>query len=355
MKPRPVVSSVGMLAVLLLVAGAAHAGLTCSPIPEATFAIDGITSLNAAVINPSSPVTGTVNATGCDIAVYFSPGEKGSVKNATIFGAIKAGIVNNGAKVAIDSNAVYQIGDNPLSGVQYGLAIYVYGLGTRASGDVTNNTIWDYQKNGITIKASDSNVVGNTVIGQGPVSYIAQNGIEIAYGSNSTVANNRVFGMSYTGANNASSAGILLIGGAYFGHPLQTKTLVENNDLSGNDVGVWLANLAADGINPDTSAPGKNVVAYNAIRNNGIFNTTGGPLTATAAPFYPYQAGVTVQDSKDTVVGNSICGIGYTPEASMPPYLYRVDSSLAVSLSQWSNGCDTDHDGPGWGGPHEAR
>ena len=34
---------------------------------------DGI-NLTAALVNPSGPVTGTVNATGCNIGVYYGPG-----------------------------------------------------------------------------------------------------------------------------------------------------------------------------------------------------------------------------------------------------------------------------------------
>ena len=321
----------GLLAVGLAF-GPAQASASCTPIPEASFTIDTIGNLNAAVVNPSSTVTGVVDATGCDIGVYFSPGTTGAVRNATVFGAQKAGIVNNGAKVTIDSNAIYQIGDNPLDGVQYGLAIYVYGLGSSpASGDVTHNTIWRFQKNGITIKGANSDVVGNTVIGEGPVDYIAQNGIEVAYGSTSDVEDNTVFGMSYTGAGEASSAGVLLIGGDCFGLPVQANTTVKDNNLSGNDVGVWLANIAADCASSQ-STPTRNMVLSNMISDNGVFNATGGVTGA-------YQAGVAVLGDKDKVVGNSICGVGYTPQTSTPPYLFTVDSSLAISPVVANNGC----------------
>jgi hypothetical protein len=210
----------------------------------------------------------------------------------------------------------------------------VYGLGSSpASGDVTNNTVWKFQKNGITIKGANSDVVGNTVIGEGSVNYIAQNGIEVAYGSTTDVEDNTVFGMSYTGAGEASSAGILLIGGDCFGGPAQANSTVQDNNLSGNDVGVWLANIAAD-CESSQSTPTRNKVLSNTIRDNGVFNTTG-DVTG------PYQAGVAVLGDKDKVVGNSICGVGYNSAA---PGIFSVDASAAISPVVAGNGC------PGFGG-----
>jgi len=326
-----------MAAALTFAAAQASA---CSAIPEATFSIDTISGLTAAEIN-TSVTGGTVNATGCDIGVYFSPGKTGVVRNATVFGAQKAGIVNNGARVTIDSNAVYQIGDTPLDGVQYGLAIYVYGQGSSlASGDVTNNTVWSFQKNGITVHGPNarSDVLNNTVIGEGPVDYIAQNGIEVGYGATTNVLNNTVFGMSYTGPNEASSAGVLLFGGPFFdflfpNSPVQANSVVQGNNLSGNDIGVALANYDSAGTGSQNT-PTKNVVVGNTLRDNGIFNTTGDVTVG-------YQAGVQIVGKDDLVFGNSICGIGYTP-ATAPPAtanIFSVDATIAITPIVFGNGC----------------
>jgi hypothetical protein len=331
---------------VMFAAPAAHALLPlCTPIPETSFEIDGISGLTAAVVNPGSLNGVSIVATGCDIGVYFSPGTTGSVTNSTVTGAQKAGIVNNGGKVTIDSNSVYQIGDNPLDGVQYGLAIYVYGFNSRASGNVTNNTVWNFQKNGITLRGPTSNikVQGNTVIGQGPVNYIAQNGIEIGLGASTSVQSNTVSGMSYTGTNSAASAGILLFGGhCYDGFitpsaAVQSNTSVTSNNVTASDVGIWLNNLAADCVSSDSRTT-RNNVSLNSARNNGIFNKTGGPLTSLS-PSDPYQAGISDQGRSDSIIGNSICGIGYTPQASTPPYLFSVDTTLAISPLALLNFC----------------
>ena len=56
-------------------------------------------------------------------------------------------------------------------------------------------------------------ISNNTVTGEGPVDYIAQNGIQLGYGAKATVTGNTVTGNAYTGANGASSGGILVVGG----------------------------------------------------------------------------------------------------------------------------------------------
>ena len=55
------------------------------------------TTLTAKIINPTAPVTGPIDATGYDIAVYFGPGHSGTV-TADISGAKYYGVVADGAK-----------------------------------------------------------------------------------------------------------------------------------------------------------------------------------------------------------------------------------------------------------------
>jgi len=354
MKTRLVTFVATQLAVSWLAAAAA--GAACTSIPEVSLKIGPITNMTAAVVNPSAQVTGTIDATGCDLGVYYSPGKTGSVTGATIFGARVVGIVNNGANVTIDGNMIRQIGDNPFDGVQIGIGIYVYGLATPASGDVTNNTIQQFQKAGIVLKGASSNVLNNTVVGQGPVNYIAQNGIQISYGSISSVEFNSVSGMSYTGPNFNTATGIMLIGGPCFSQPAQINTLVANNTLVGNDVGVFSSNRASDCIHPDPS-PTNNTIRFNTIGNNGISNASGGPMSgvrempedvfvvsqasapAGSGPVGPYQAGVTDIGTNDAIISNTIGGIGYTPQSDTPPFLFCIDTTLTMSPLVAGNSC----------------
>ena len=66
-------------------------------------------------------------------------------------------------------------------------------------------------------------VTGNTVTGEGPVNYIAQNGIQMGYGAKGAVTSNIVTGNAYSGANQASSGGILVVGGPAFEPVLPTR------------------------------------------------------------------------------------------------------------------------------------
>ena len=325
------------LTALCLSVPGAMAFPVCKLIPEASFSVGGVSNLSASIVNPGAPVTGLVNAIGCDIGVYFSPGKTGSVTSARVLGARVAGIVNNGANVKVDGSAIYQIGDLPISSAPYGYGIYVSGQSARASGNITHNTIWDFQQGGIEVIGATALIEYNTVTGQGPTTVLAQRGIEVGLSSRSTIQFNNIFGMSYFGEDRATGAGIRLYGGPCFDGPDQTDTSVLSNQLTGNDIGIALNNLAVNCVNSDTSAT-KNTISYNAIRDNGVFNSVGGPLDGSG-PLGAYQAGVSDQGKLDQIIGNSICGFGYTPQGFSPPYIYSVDTTLALSPIALLNKC----------------
>src|SRR5205814_5058320 len=68
-------------AAAMIGSGQALAAPTCTP---TGFIRDGM-DLTAEVFNPATPVTGEVDATGCNIGVYFS--QPGSVSGANVHGA----------------------------------------------------------------------------------------------------------------------------------------------------------------------------------------------------------------------------------------------------------------------------
>ncbi len=53
-------------------------------------------NMTAALINPPLTVTGVVDATGCNIGVYYDAGNTGSIKKAEIFGSNYFGVLVNG-------------------------------------------------------------------------------------------------------------------------------------------------------------------------------------------------------------------------------------------------------------------
>lgn len=295
--------------------GAAKASVSCT---ATGFYRDSI-NLTAAVIATGTTynVSGQVNASGCNIGVYYGPGTGGTVSAAQVFGANYFGVVNNGGQVTVSGSQIHDIGENPLNGDQHGVAIY-YAYDNPSKGTITKNLIWNYQKGGIVVNGvgSKATITHNTVIGQGPVNYIAQNGIQIGFGAKGTVSNNIVTGNSYTGSGEAASGGILVVGGGCYGSSLTIGVHITYNDVIGNDVGIYLSNLDAN-CSP-TLTPTNIVVKHNISTNDGVNNTSGD------GPNAGYQAGVSDQGDNDTIENNGICGLGYTP-VTPPPYLYFID------------------------------
>jgi parallel beta-helix repeat protein len=296
------------------------------------FMRDGI-DMTAAQIGGN--VTGDLNASGCNIGVYYDSTHSGNVTGANIHDANYYGVVVNGDIGTVNANVtgstIHDIGETPLNGTQHGNAIYYRALGTgTASGTISGNTLTNYQKGGITVNGNVSATITNNIVtGKGPVNYIAQNGIQVGYGAKATVTGNTVSGNAYTGANLASSAGILVVGGACFGFPATVGLDISKNALTGNDVGVWLFNAAADCASAPTTKT-NNSVKFNTISNNAVTNTTG--FSATCG----YQAGVSDVGTKDQIVNNSISGIGYTKQAggdctgTPPAFLRFVDAGSSA-------------------------
>src|SRR5260370_4342415 len=112
-------------------------------------------SINMTAAQIGGDVTGSLDATGCNIGVYYDNTTSGNVSGANIFGANYFGVVVNGDAGAVSVNvtgsAVHNIGEMPLNGTQHGNAIYYRALGTgSASGVIWGNTVTHYPKNGIT-------------------------------------------------------------------------------------------------------------------------------------------------------------------------------------------------------------
>jgi hypothetical protein len=174
-----------------------------SPVCTPTgFVKDGI-NLTAAVFDPSGPVTGQVDASGCSIGVYYGPRTTaGSVDGAEIFGANYYGVVVNGGAADVTNSSIHDIGESPLNGAQHGVGVF-YGAtadGIPSSGTLSGTTITNYQKNGVAVDGAGTavSVENNTVTGQGMIDWTAQNGIQISRGATALVTGNTVSGNWYT-------------------------------------------------------------------------------------------------------------------------------------------------------------
>jgi hypothetical protein len=177
--------------------------MAASNCTETGFVRDGI-NLTARKIGVA--VTGSLDATGCDIGV-FNPT---SVNKADIHGARYYGVVVSGnTKVNTTNSKVHQIGEKPFDGTQHGRAIlYIDG----ARGTISGNKVYDFQKNGIEVRGvtadasapsssrTSATIVNNVIKGQGRIDYNAQNGIVILGNASASVKDNTVSGIWYTPA-----------------------------------------------------------------------------------------------------------------------------------------------------------
>jgi hypothetical protein len=271
-------------------------------------------NLTAALINPPGPVGSMLDATGCHIGIYYDGGHDATLDGADVSGASHYGVLvntDNGgtSAVSVKRSVVHHIGDVPHGGGQYGVGILLRGYAGLITGEIDNNQVLDYQKGGITANGRGVNVAitNNAVIGDGHLTYTAQNGIQVAFGATSSnLSANFVYGNSYRGdpGDGSSSAGILIAGGAAFGScpPLNAPCdyvrdlEVRDNTVFANDVGVYLFN--ADESGSASPTPTNLIAVQNVIYGDLCYNTV-------------FQAGVSDVGHSDTIRRNTIYGPGY--------------------------------------------
>jgi hypothetical protein len=233
---------------LILSHSPAHAA-TCSP---TGYEKDG-KYLTAAYINPTT-VTSPINATGCNIGVYYDHNYDGiaELDGVEIYGANYFGVLVNGdagnVQVNITKSKIHNIGEVPFNGAQHGVAIYYLAMnGFQATGIVEKNEVFKYQKNGITINGpgADVTVIGNTVTGEGRIDYIAQNGIQFGWGAMGKLTGNEVSGNYFDNCEGSGkstclwvSAGVLL----YEANPLffRSMAIKSVNDLHDNQYNILI-------------------------------------------------------------------------------------------------------------------
>jgi hypothetical protein len=178
-----------------------------------------MTAKSVVLVGPAT-ISGEVDATGCNIGVYFAPGTTGTVNDANIHGANYFGVVVHRASVNITDSEIHDIGETPFNGAQHGLAVYYATVDSGSAvaqpactsgsttGTVDSNTIWDYQKGGIIVNCEGSSVIvtNNSVTGLDKVNFIAQNGIQFGFGAQGEARGNEISNNFYTGCSNQDAA-----------------------------------------------------------------------------------------------------------------------------------------------------
>ena len=210
----------------------------------------------------SSPATVTDEDTGQTIVpiVDVEPGSTGvTLSNLVVDGSGLSssfsgcgdnfvGVLYQEASGTISASTVRNVElSSGLGGCQDGLAIFVQSGSGTANVAIQQNTVTNYDKNGITCVDAGTvcNIDQNTITGAGPTSTIgAQNGIQVGPGAAGTIDNTNASGDDWTGAVNPVepqadyAAGILLYGAG-------GKTTVDHSDLGNDQIGLEIVDSNA--------------------------------------------------------------------------------------------------------------
>ncbi|WP_240358893.1 right-handed parallel beta-helix repeat-containing protein [Myxococcus vastator] len=174
---------------------------------------------------------------------------------------------------------------------------------------VQDNLMVGYQKAGVVATGNVTvNIAANRFVGDGPVDYIAQIGVQVGFGATGQIVNNQITGHSYTGSDVAN--GILIYGGELYGGPLSFDVLIEGNQLFNNDIGVYLSQGDANGDPPEVQTDIQ--VVDNLLHFDGVTNG------------FVYQAGISDLGTGNVIHSNIITGSGYDP-ATLPGSTFAVD------------------------------
>lgn len=318
-------------AMFLCASLAAAFSLQATVCTQTGFIRDG-KNLTAKLNNPSGHVSGEVDATGCNIGIYYGPGSTGKVKGALIHDADYYGVVNDGANVEIAFSSIHDIGQSK-ENFDQGFAIYLT-EGSVATGSIHDNLIWDYSNGGIIVNGAGAsiNIANNIVTGKGPSTTQDRTGIQLGFGTTGTIQGNQVIGNSYSGPVGEFAQGIFVFGGPCYGPeiPLTQGVIISNNTLTGNDVGIQVDNGDAS-CNPSTMAT-SNKIIDNKIMKFQVTNVTG----FSKSPALAYEAGVENSGDGDIIQSNLICGAGYTATAAQPDLFY-IDLTRATNPVVSSN------------------
>jgi len=209
-------------------------------------------NMNQPVIKPNAVVANsTSTATGNPIAaIVLIDGVNGvNLSDLTVDGSTNGingcaptlvGVYYRNSSGNADSLAVRNIKlGQGLEGCQSGLGIFVQtGNGMQSKVNVTDSSVHDYQKNGITANevGTNVNIKGNDVAGIGNTPNIAQNGIQVADGALGTVDSNFVLNNVYgncTDQNNcgAASTNIVIDG--------SNNVKVTNNTVGNSQINIY--------------------------------------------------------------------------------------------------------------------
>jgi len=216
------------------------------------------------------------------------------------------GIFYRNASGRVTNSAVRNIRLFPDIGCQVGVGIFAQSgnepnVRRGARLEVTNTSVHDYQKNGISGNESGTELIatGNAVTGIGPTPAIAQNGIQIAFGARGSIEGNSVINNNFSSCTSVSctfvAANILVFSAA-------SGIRVANNNLGKSQANVF---FGGDTVQPVTNG----LIEGNTIFDTDVFDgiyINGNNNTARANRiFNSDEASVFIDGNNNKITGNT--------------------------------------------------
>jgi nitrous oxidase accessory protein NosD len=264
---------------------------------------------NGAIVLPSIMVANTTGSSGAPIAAAIlvknaaNVGVEGLIVDTTSNGITECspdliGILYQNSSGRIEHNAVRNTKlTASLNGCQSGDGIVVQSLGGEASKvSIDDNSVHDYQKNGITGNESGTEVTitDNVVTGLGPTNGAAQNGIQIGFGAKGVVIRNTVTDNVWSPCLSLANCAFNATGILVFE---SDDVRIERNSVATNQVGVFAGgkNAKVESNNISNSlilfgidlAGDNNLASRNHVTNSG-------------------QAAVLIEGNNNSVQGNDL-------------------------------------------------
>lgn len=152
------------------------------------------------------------------------------------------GIMLDRASGTITNTEVVNIRQGQASGCQEGNAIEARSFDVtdeatdpRVRVTISDNLVQGYQKTGILANGGvDAVITRNVVIGDGPVTFIAQNGIQVGFGATALISANTISGNNYT-PTSFFACGIIVVAADGVDAKFQDNLFPDRNDPLANE------------------------------------------------------------------------------------------------------------------------
>jgi nitrous oxidase accessory protein NosD len=213
---------------------------------------------NGAILSPDNMTVNATGSSGAPIAAAILVKEAADVEiEGLIVDTASSGITgcspdligilyqNSSGTIAHNAVRNTKLSDS-LNGCQSGDAIVVQSLGGEISKvNINDNSIHDYQKNGITGNESgtDVTITANAVSGLGATTGAAQNGIQIGFGATGAVLQNSVTDNVWSPCVSLQNCAFNATGILIF---QSDGVRVERNSVATNQIGIYTNGNQAD-------------------------------------------------------------------------------------------------------------